>query len=101
MPAGFRRPKQSVTCSSAFSTEDGLFKVTKQESVHTHESAFERNSEPDVPDGWYGFLLIELFEATVEERLVRPTFITDYPVAVSPFAKTCPDPRFVERFEWT
>ncbi len=63
--------------------------------------AFERDHpEVLVPDGWYGFLLIRLFEATVEEHLVRPTFITDYPVAVSPFAKACPDdPRFVERFE--
>lgn len=64
-------------------------------------AAFDRD-HPDVgvPDGWYGFLLIKLFEATVEERLVQPTFITDYPVAVSPFAKACPgDARFVERFE--
>ncbi|MFQ5525395.1 MAG: lysine--tRNA ligase [Thermoanaerobaculia bacterium] len=63
--------------------------------------AFERDhSEVEIRDGLYGFLLIRLFEATVEEHLVRPTFITDYPVAVSPFAKTIPgDPRFVERFE--
>lgn len=54
----------------------------------------------EIPSGLYGFLLIKLFEATVEERLIRPTFITDYPVAVSPFAKAVPgDPRFVERFE--
>jgi len=64
-------------------------------------AAFERDhAELDVPESWYGFLLIKLFESTVEQHLVRPTFITDYPVAVSPFAKTCPaDPRFVERFE--
>ncbi|MCP4201384.1 MAG: lysine--tRNA ligase [bacterium] len=63
--------------------------------------AFERDhADVKVPDGWYGFLLIRLFEATVEDRLVQPTFITDYPVVVSPFAKACPDdPRFVERFE--
>jgi len=64
-------------------------------------SAFERDHPgEEVPDGWYGFLLIKLFESTVEEQLMEPTFITDYPVAVSPFAKTCAgDDRFVERFE--
>ena len=64
-------------------------------------AVFERDHpDVEVPAGWYGFLLIRLFESTVEERLVEPTFVTDYPVAVSPFAKACPgDSRFVERFE--
>lgn len=43
---------------------------------------------------------MELFESVVEEHLVAPTFITDYPVEISPFAKRSPvDPRFTERFE--
>jgi lysyl-tRNA synthetase class 2 len=64
-------------------------------------AAFERaHPDTEVPEGWFGFLLIKLFESTVEARLMRPTFITEYPRAVSPFAKSCPeDPRFVERFE--
>ncbi len=48
----------------------------------------------------YGVLLMGVFEAVVEERLVQPTFITDYPIEVSPLAKQTPDdPRFTERFE--
>ncbi len=48
----------------------------------------------------YGLLLMEVFEAVAEERLVHPTFITDYPIEVSPLAKQTPgDPRFTERFE--
>ena len=48
----------------------------------------------------YGHLLLALFEATVEDKLVQPTFIVDHPVEISPLAKQRPDdPRFTERFE--
>ena len=48
----------------------------------------------------YGHLLVTLFEATAEERLIEPTFLTHHPVEVSPLAKQDPaDPRFTERFE--
>ena len=41
-----------------------------------------------------------LFEATVEEKLWQPTFITDYPVEVSPLARASDDnPKITERFE--
>ncbi len=59
-----------------------------------------RHAGVEVPESWYGYLLMTLFEETVEEKLVQPTFIHEYPVAVSPLAKQCPgDPRFTERFE--
>ncbi len=42
----------------------------------------------------------EVFEATVEERLVDPTFVIDYPVQLCPLTKpSSKDPRFAERFE--
>jgi lysyl-tRNA synthetase class 2 len=41
-----------------------------------------------------------LFEGTVEEHLQQPTFITEFPVEVSPLSKQKPDdPGFTERFE--
>ena len=47
-----------------------------------------------------GELLVELFESTVEEKLQQPTFITHYPLEVSPLARPCGDnPDFVDRFE--
>jgi lysyl-tRNA synthetase class 2 len=47
-----------------------------------------------------GKLIAELFEIVAEEHLVQPTFITDFPVEVSPLSKQRKDdPRFVERFE--
>jgi len=42
----------------------------------------------------------DVFEATVENNLVGPVFVYDYPVAICPFAKQNPDdPRLAERFE--
>lgn len=47
-----------------------------------------------------GELLVELFELTVEERLQQPTFVTHYPLEVSPLARSSEDtPGFVDRFE--
>ena len=47
-----------------------------------------------------GWVLIELFDAFVEDHLDGPVFIYDYPVEVSPLAKKKPsDPRLTERFE--
>jgi lysyl-tRNA synthetase class 2 len=44
--------------------------------------------------------LLELFEEQVEPRLIQPTFITDYPKAISPLSKASPEnPAVAERFE--
>ena len=49
----------------------------------------------------WGKLLYEVFDQKVEEHLVQPTFILDYPVEVSPLAKRKPtDGRLTERFEF-
>ncbi len=47
-----------------------------------------------------GKLLAEAFDAFVEDTLVQPTFIVDYPVEISPLSKRKPDaPYLTERFE--
>jgi lysyl-tRNA synthetase class 2 len=49
--------------------------------------------------GW-GKLLLEIFEKTVEAKLVQPTFITHYPVEVSPLARESDsEPGITDRFE--
>ena len=48
----------------------------------------------------YGKLLNEVFEVVAEPHLIQPTFITEYPIEVSPLTKSMPDDdRFVDRFE--
>ena len=48
-----------------------------------------------------GWVLIELFDAFVEDKLIQPTIIYDYPVENSPLAKRKPsDPAFTDRFEY-
>ena len=54
---------------------------------------------PEVPTK--GAILAEFFDAFVEENLIQPTFIYDYPVEISPLAKRKPeDPAYTERFEY-
>ena len=56
----------------------------------------------EVPaDATKGTVLVEFFDPFVEDKLVQPTFIYDYPVENSPLAKRKPtDPAFTERFEY-
>jgi lysyl-tRNA synthetase class 2 len=69
----------------------GLVEKYSEATGEGAPKASERNS---------GKLLAELFEAVAEKQLVNPTFITDFPVEVSPLSKQRKDdPAFVERFE--
>ncbi|MBT4923882.1 MAG: lysine--tRNA ligase, partial [Candidatus Thioglobus sp.] len=54
-----------------------------------------------VKDNWgLGKTQIEIFEATVEEKLIQPTFITEYPTEVSPLARRNDNNPFItDRFE--
>jgi lysyl-tRNA synthetase class 2 len=73
-------------------------------SVHTpRESLAQKLREHDVQvhESWGpGRCLSELFEVTCEESLWDPTFVTEYPVEVSPLARRHQsDPLLTERFE--
>ncbi|MBK9796983.1 MAG: lysine--tRNA ligase [Holophagaceae bacterium] len=70
--------------------EDGDSVRTLARSVHVE----------DVDKKSLGMLLGELFEHHAEKQLLQPTFITDYPIELSPLTKTLEgDDRFVDRFE--
>ena len=59
----------------------------------------ERNLKTD--ENWtLGYVQAELFDEFVEEKLINPTFITDYPVDISPLARRNDEnPEVTERFE--
>ena len=71
-----------------------------QDDAAARAAAKEHHVE--VPaDATRGTVLVEFFDAFVEEKLIQPTFIYDYPVENSPLAKRKPeDPAFTERFEY-
>ena len=72
----------------AMSQEEAL------EAVKARGLEIEKNK-----DSW-GDLLAQCYDEYVEENLIQPTFITDYPVEVSSLAKRkASDPRLTERFE--
>jgi lysyl-tRNA synthetase class 2 len=68
-----------------------------REALARHCQRLGIHTKPDY--GW-GKLLLEIFEKTVEDTLVQPTFITAYPTEVSPLARANDaDPGITDRFE--
>lgn len=76
----------------------------KPEQLATREAAAAVAKQLHIPvkDSYgLGKIQIELFEKTVENRLMQPTFITAYPVEVSPLARrNDQDPHVTDRFEF-
>jgi lysyl-tRNA synthetase class 2 len=67
---------------------EGLHNFAKRKGVHVDSSA---------P---YGNALVEVFEGVAEAQLIQPTFVTGYPIEVSPLArKNDQNPALVDRFE--
>ncbi len=65
----------------------------------TKELAREMGISPEQHEG-HGKLLTKLFDLTVEPKLVQPTFITHYPIEVSPLSRRNEqDPSVTDRFE--
>lgn len=94
-----QRPWQRLTMKQAV-VEVGGVDASALESAETLRAELKSRGG-DVPKaGTYGHLLMALFEHTAEEKLLGPTFITEFPVEVSPLAKQKPDdPTLTERFE--
>lgn len=69
-------------------------RMTMREAIARYQ-----HSEPDRNES--AERIVELFEQHAEEHLIQPTFITDFPKAISPLSKASPaDPSIAERFEF-
>ena len=92
---GWRR----MTMADAVKEYAGLdFMTMSQEEALAAVRAKGVEVEPG-KESW-GDLLAQCYDAFVEENLLQPTFIIDYPVEISPLAKRkASDPRLTERFE--
>ena len=81
--------KYSGVDFAAITSDEEAIAISKEKGVEL----------PEIPTK--GAILAEFFDAFVEENLIQPTFIYDYPVENSPLAKRKPsDPAFTERFEY-
>jgi lysyl-tRNA synthetase class 2 len=64
-------------------------------------SVMQAKGLPAKPGATWGYLIDKGLLGTVEQTLIQPTFVMDYPRDISPLAKTKPgDPTHVERFEF-
>jgi lysyl-tRNA synthetase class 2 len=74
------------------------------DDINNRDSAVKVAEKLNIPikNGYgLGKVQIEIFEKTVEDRLMNPTFITAYPVEVSPLARrNDDDPHVTDRFEF-
>lgn len=74
--------------------------LTYDTDIQTWRDVCQAHEVPFDDDFGVGKLALELYEALVEHTLWDPTFVTDYPVEVSPLARTSrDDPHVTERFE--
>jgi lysyl-tRNA synthetase class 2 len=92
-------PWTRLTVKDAVAKYTGLARtdVDDEGKLRTYAATHGIPLPDDAP---YGKVLIELFEKTGEANLIQPTFITEYPVEVSPLARSSDrDPAIVDRFE--
>ncbi|NCA67702.1 MAG: lysine--tRNA ligase, partial [Clostridia bacterium] len=92
------RPWKRITMADAVKEYTGIdFMSSTVDEVRSN--CKEKGIELDKNISW-GKAMAELFDRYVEEKLIQPTFIIDYPVEISPLAKKKPsDDRLTERFE--
>jgi lysyl-tRNA synthetase class 2 len=68
--------------------------------LETTFSAEQKIEDENLDESRTGHEIAFIFESIVEEQLIQPTFITDFPKAISPLSKASPaDPAIAERFE--
>ncbi len=92
-------PWRRVSMSDAVKEATGIDYMSDMSDEAFRQAARERGL--DIPDDMpRGKVLGELFDGAVEHTLIQPTFITDYPVEISPLARRkASNPDLTDRFE--
>lgn len=86
--------REAVKKYAGVSYDDWADDEAARKCAKEHNVEFEGNATR-------GDILAAFFETYVEDKLIQPTFIYEYPVEISPLAKRCPEnPDFTERFEF-
>lgn len=95
----YQAPFRRLTLKDSIAEFAGIERSRLEDVAQIRSLAKEAHIE-DTDTKPAGILLGDLFEHHVEEKLIQPTFITEYPIELSPLTKTLPDnPAFVDRFE--
>jgi len=93
----FKAPFQRARYDDLFAEHNGGLSIHDEAGVRARAAELELEVPAELG---YWKLVGELFDETVEGKLVGPVFVTHYPTAICPLAKADPeDPRFAERFE--
>ena len=91
---------KKMTMIDAIKERTGVDFNTINTDEEAQAIAKEKGVEYEEIKNTRGHIINEFFETFVEDTLIQPTFIMDYPVEVSPLTKRKKeDPRLVERFE--
>ncbi|RUM43156.1 MAG: lysine--tRNA ligase [Desulfurobacterium sp.] len=96
----FERPFRRISYLGELSKKTGL---SEEELLHDEEKVLQKAKEIGIENALklsHFKRVQELFEALVEPELIQPTFVIDFPKAISPLAKEKRgNPELVERFE--
>ena len=91
---------KKITMIEAIKEVTGIDFNTINTDEEAQAIAKEKGVEYEEIKNTRGHIINEFFETFVEETLIQPTFIMDYPIELSPLTKKKKeDPRLVERFE--
>ena len=92
---------ERLTMTEAVKKYSGVDFAKVASDAEAQKLAKEHGIELEKGKETKGHILAEFFDKYVEDKLIQPTFIYDYPVEISPLAKRKPsDPTMTERFEY-
>jgi len=94
-------PWQRMPLIEAIKAYSGVELTDLADTEAARRQAIEAGLEPEsLTDQSVGYVIGKLCDRFVQPNLIQPTFITDYPVSISPLAKRKPDnPQLTARFE--